>query len=68
MKMNYEEKRAFNIELIALAFPLALQALLQALVGASDALMLGRLNQDSIAAVSLASNGSIYCNVYRRNH
>ena len=53
--MNIEEKKVFNTWLKTLAVPLALQSLLSALVGASDALMLGRLNQDSIAAVSLAN-------------
>lgn len=53
--MNIEEKKVFNTRLKTLAVPLALQSLLSALVGASDALMLGRLNQDSIAAVSLAN-------------
>ena len=38
--MNAEEKRSFNKELMSLAIPLALQNLLNALVGASDALML----------------------------
>ena len=53
--MDKNEKKLFNSKLRALAVPLALQSLLTALVGASDALMLGRLNQDSIAAVSLAN-------------
>ena len=53
--MNIDEKKVFNSRLRTLAVPLALQSLLNALVGASDALMLGRLNQDSIAAVSLAN-------------
>ena len=53
--MNNNEKIVFNDKLKSLAIPLALQNLLNALVGASDALMLGRLNQDSIAAVSLAN-------------
>ncbi len=47
--------RNFKKELLSLAVPLALQSLLTALVGASDAFMLGRLNQDSIAAVALAN-------------
>lgn len=38
-----------------LAVPLALQNLLTSLVGASDALMLGRYSQDAVAAVSLAN-------------
>ena len=53
--MNSEEKKVFNKELMSLAVPLALQNLLTALVGASDALMLGRLTQEAIAAVSLAN-------------
>ena len=53
--MDRDETREFNDKLRALAVPLALQGLLGSLVGASDALMLGRLNQDSIAAVSLAN-------------
>lgn len=64
MKMNYEEKRVFNKELVALGLPLALQALLQALVGASDALMLGRLTQDAIAAVSLANQVSFILSLF----
>ncbi len=56
--MNAVEKRAFRKELIALAIPLALQQLLNALVGATDALMLGRLTQEAIAAVSLANQVS----------
>ena len=53
--MNETERREFNAKLKKLSVPLALQSLLNALVGASDALMLGRLNQDSIAAVALAN-------------
>ena len=53
--MEQTEKKALYDKLKALAVPLALQALLNALVGASDALMLGRLNQDSISAVALAN-------------
>lgn len=45
----------FKKELFALAVPFALQGLLNSLVGASDALMLGRLTQESISAVSLAN-------------
>lgn len=53
--MTIENKKQFYKELMAFAVPLALQNLLNALVGASDALMLGRLNQESVAAVSLAN-------------
>ena len=53
--MKLTGRNQFLKELTALAIPLALQNLLNALVGASDALMLGRLTQDAIAAVSLAN-------------
>lgn len=42
-------------QFITIVFPLALQNLLAALVSASDALMLGGLNQESLSAVSLAT-------------
>ena len=47
--------RAFNRRLFALALPITLQSLMLALVAAADALMLGRVDQDSMAAVSLAT-------------
>lgn len=53
--MKADERKRFNRELLTITIPLALQNLLNALVGASDALMLGRLTQDAIAAVSLAN-------------
>ncbi len=49
------EKKAFYNELLSLAIPIGLQNLLVALIGATDALMLGRLTQDAVAAVSLAN-------------
>ena len=49
------DKQAFRKELLSLAVPIGLQNLLVALIGASDALMLGRLTQDAVAAVSLAN-------------
>ncbi len=42
-------------QFIAIVLPLAVQNLLSALVSASDALMLGGLNQESLSAVSLAT-------------
>lgn len=49
------EKKDFYKELFSLAIPLGMQNLLVALIGASDALMLGRLTQDAVSAVSLAN-------------
>ena len=62
--MNADEKRSFNKELMTLAIPLALQNLLNALVGASDALMLGRLTQGAIAAVSIANQISYVMSLF----
>lgn len=62
--MELAEKKVFNKELKALAVPLALQGLLNALVGASDALMLGRLNQEAVAAVSLANQISFIMSLF----
>ena len=62
--MKPSDKKLFNKELMALAVPLALQNLLNALVGASDALMLGRLTQDAIAAVSLANQISFVMSLF----
>jgi len=58
------EKKAFYRELTALALPIGLQSLLTALIGASDALMLGRLTQDAVAAVSLANQISFVMNLF----
>ncbi|MBQ6341853.1 MAG: MATE family efflux transporter [Anaerolineaceae bacterium] len=63
-KMTAEERKKFYKELTALAFPIALQRLLTALVGASDALMLGRLTQEAIAAVSLANQVSFVMSLF----
>lgn len=49
------KKNEFIEKLIKLAIPIALQSLLLASVSAADAFMLGRLDQNSMAAVSLAS-------------
>mgnify|MGYP000118598298 FL=1 len=56
--------KQFRKELMSLAIPFALQWLLNALVGASDALMLGRLTQESIAAVSLANQVSFVLSLF----
>ena len=53
--MTRLEKKEFRRELFSLAVPISIQSLLVALIGATDALMLGRLTQDSVAAVSLAN-------------
>lgn len=52
--MKNNEKREFNTRLKALVIPMAFQQLMTALVGVSDAVMLGFLSQDALSAVSLA--------------
>lgn len=42
------EKKDFYKELFSLAIPIGMQNLLVALIGASDALMLGRLDRKSV--------------------
>lgn len=58
------EKREFRKELLGLAIPIGLQSLLVALIGASDALMLGRLTQDAVSAVSLANQIAFIMNLF----
>ena len=62
--MNTTEKKEFYKELFALVIPIGLQNLLVALIGASDAFMLGRLTQDAVAAVSLANQIVFIMNLF----
>lgn len=48
------EKKVFYKKLFSLVLPIAFQNFMLSLVSASDALMLGRLDQSSMSAVSLA--------------
>ena len=52
--MNEDRQPSFYRRLFSLVLPMAAQNLLNALVSASDALMLGFLDQSSLSAVSLA--------------
>lgn len=54
----------FYKELFALAIPIGLQNLLVALIGATDALMLGRFSQDAVSAVSLANQIAFIMNLF----
>lgn len=62
--MEKNEKKLFYKELLSLTVPIGLQNLLIALIGASDALMLGRLSQDAVAAVSLANQIVFIMNLF----
>lgn len=63
-KLTSTEKKEFYRELFFLAIPIGLQNLLIALIGATDALMLGRLSQDAVAAVSLANQIVFVMNLF----
>ena len=58
------ENKIFYKKLIALVLPIAFQNLMTALVSASDALMLGFLDQSSLSAVSLAAQVQFVLNLY----
>ena len=53
--MDKLQKKEFYRKLIRLVMPMAFQQLMLALVGVSDAIMMGFLNQDALSAVSLAT-------------
>lgn len=61
-----KEKRSsdFTKRLLTLVFPIAFQQFMLALVSASDAFMLGMLTQDSLSAVSLASQVAFVENLF----
>ena len=57
-------KRSLRKEIVRLAFPIALQQFMTALVGACDAIMLGKLSQDAMSAVSLATQVTFVFNLF----
>ena len=59
-----ERKRSLRKEIVRLALPIALQQFMTALVGACDAIMLGKLSQDAMSAVSLATQVTFVCNLF----
>lgn len=59
-----KEKTTFNHKLLTLVFPIAFQQFMLALVSASDTFMLGMLSQDSLSAVSLASQITFVENLF----
>ena len=54
MSKLFEDKEFYN-KLVRLTLPIAFQSLMLAAVAAADAVMLGRIEQDQMAAVSLAT-------------
>lgn len=62
--MKEKKNHDFTKKLLTLVFPIAFQQFMLALVSASDALMLGMLTQDSLSAVSLASQVTFVENLF----
>lgn len=62
--MKNKQTDDFIKKLLTLVFPIAFQQFMLALVSASDALMLGVLSQDSLSAVSLASQVTFVENLF----
>ena len=58
------EKKAFYRRLVQLAAPIAFQSLMLALVAACDALMLGRVAQEQMTSVSLATQIQFVQNMF----
>lgn len=58
------QNHSFYEKLCSLVLPIAFQNLMTALVSASDALMLGLLNQTSLSAVSLATQVQFVLNLF----
>ena len=59
-----ERKRSLRKEIVRLALPIALQQFMTALVGACYAIMLGKLSQDAMSAVSLATQVTFVFNLF----
>ncbi len=59
-----ERKQNLRNEIIRLALPMALQQFMTALVGACDAIMLGKLSQNAMSAVSLATQVTFVFNLF----
>ena len=58
-----EEQQRFNRRLFAMVLPLAFQSFMSAAVSASDAVMLGFLEQEALSAVSLAGQVTFVLNL-----
>lgn len=63
MKTIRSDKDTFYSELMHLVVPIAVQSFMLALVSVTDAVMLGRLDQQSMASVSQAGNVQFFLNL-----
>ena len=61
---DMNDNKQFYRKLRELALPIAFQSLMLALVAASDAFMLGRVDQEEMAAVSLAAQIQFVQNMF----
>ena len=59
-----ERKQSLRKEIVRLALPMAFQQFMTALVGACDAIMLGKLSQNAMSAVSLATQVTFVFNLF----
>ena len=64
MKDKLFSDKSFYKKLIRLTIPIAFQSLMLALVAAADAVMLGAIEQNSMAAVSLATQVQFVQNMF----
>ena len=64
MITDKDEKRIFWQKLKPMFFPIAFQQLMQSLVSTSDAVMMGLIDQSSLAAVSLATQVTFVLNLF----
>ena len=55
LRLKQGENKVFYRRLLTIAAPISFQSLMLALVAAADALMLGRVAQEQMTAVSLAA-------------
>jgi len=63
MQTSNQERRQFNRTLFVMVLPIAFQSFMTAAVSASDAVMLGFLEQDAMSAVSLAGQITFVLNL-----
>ena len=59
-----EERKAFNRRLFSMVLPIAFQSFMTAAVSASDAIMVGFLEQEALSAVSLAGQVTFVLNLF----
>lgn len=62
--MEHHTKHEFGKKLISLVLPIAFQQFMLALVSASDAIMLGFIDQNALSAVSLAGQVQFVLNLF----